>query len=181
MRSYLIARNLIAAVSGVILIGLAVSGAAYAVNSAVFRYSAEQTGYLVIPAAAFVPNNPSMVYNNSGAFLDSTGIAEFFASVHLPHGAKITQVAIWYSRDGVGPTGFVFRRVLLTDRSTSNVALLSTPGTGGQYTMTALNITDPSVQIVNNARYAYFLELSISDQEVFYSARIKYTYKTAGD
>jgi hypothetical protein len=37
------------------------------------------------------------------------------------------------------------------------------------------------VQVVNNARYAYFLDLNMSDQEEFYSARIKYTYNSAGD
>jgi hypothetical protein len=181
MRSLLTIRKAAAALSGVILIGVALSGAANAINSAVFRYSAEQTGYLVIPAAAFVPNVPSTVYNNGGDFLESTGLTEFYAPVHLPHGAKITQLAIWYSRDGVGPTGFAFRRRSLPDNSASNVALLSTPSTGGQYTATALSITDPSVQIVNNARYAYFLEIGMSDQEIFYSARIRYTYRTAGD
>jgi hypothetical protein len=181
MRCHLIIRKMTTAFSGIILIGLALSGAAYAISSAAFRYSTPQTGYLTIPAAAFVPNSPSTVYNNFGDFLDSTGNAEFYAPVHLPHGAKITQVAIWYSRDGVGPTGFAFRRRSLPDNVSSNVALLSTPSTGGQYTVTALNITDPSVQIVNNARYAYFLDLNMSDQEEFYSARIKYTYNSAGD
>jgi hypothetical protein len=183
MRSYIATRNVSAVVSGIVLIGLALSGAAYAITDAVFQYSAPKTGYLTIHASAFTPEDSSSVYNNETG-IDSIGDACFAAPVNLPHGAKVTQLALWYARHDVGPpASFWLRRLSLGDDSVSNVASVPTPSTNGEYKMAAVTITlaDPSIQTVNNARYAYFLELCISDQENVRSGRIKYTYKSAGD
>jgi hypothetical protein len=180
MRVIVTARHLAIVLSG-ILIGFTVSGVAYAISAAGFRYSAPKTGYLMLPAAAFVPFSDGTIYSNIGDELDTTGEQCFSAAVNLPNGAKMAQLAMWYSKSDAAPENLWLFRVSPSDSSTWTLATLTAVNTSGATKSAAANITDASLQTVNNARYAYFIGQCISDQEVFASARIKYTYTSAGD
>jgi hypothetical protein len=180
MRALVTARNIGFVLSG-IMIGLMLSGGAHAIVNGAFRYSTPQTGYLTIPAASFVPASNSTVYSNDGSSIVSTGPQCFRAAVNLPQDAKITQLAMWYSKNDDDPAQLSLDRVTPAEFNTTGIAGLSLVNTGGAGKSAAVNITNTSLQTVNNIRYMYIVNNCISDQEFFAGARIKYTYTTAGD
>jgi hypothetical protein len=179
MRGHLTVRNVITVMSGIVLAGLALSGVAYAVSSAAFRYSTPQTGFLMIPAAAFVPETETVVYH-SGTELTTTGFGCFYAPVNLPHGAKMTVLTMWYRKNDAVQSGAQFLRKPVIGFPII-VANLIPPSTNGEEKSIAVRITDPSLQLVNNAHYAYSIFRCLSDTENFTAARITYTYTSAGD
>jgi hypothetical protein len=179
MRGYFIIRRMTTALSGIILVGLALSGAAYAISSATFRYSTPQTGFLMIPAAAFVPETETVVYH-SGTELTTTGFGCFYAPVNLPHGAKMTSIAMWYRKNDAVQSGGQFLRKPVIGFPII-IANLVSANTNGEEKSFAVSITDPSFQLVNNVRYTYSIFRCLSDAESFVGARITYSYTTAGD
>jgi hypothetical protein len=182
MRNILTLRNVTVALSGTVVIGLALGGVAYAINGPVFRYTTVQTGYLTIPAAALVPGDSTVGYVNDGTTLVTTGNGCFIAPVNLPQGAKITQLEIWYGKQGSTAASLQLKRVsLATGFGVDTIAALNGADTGGQPKSAAVNIGASALQFVINARDAYSFVDCVSDQETFLSARIKYTYRTAGD
>jgi hypothetical protein len=182
MRSNSTARNVVVALCGVVSIGLALTGAAYAISSAAFRYTKPKTGYLTIPAAAFTPQNPSDAYDNFGFHLNVDGTVCFVAPVNLPQNARLARLAMWYSKNDAVQVELVLWRISLpppAGGSPTRIATLSPVNTGGARKAAAVNIT--SLRIVNNARFTYFISQCLSDTESFTGARIRYTYTTAGD
>jgi hypothetical protein len=180
MRTLVTARHLTIALAG-ILIGFTLSGVAYAISAAGFRYSAPRTGYLMIPAAAFVPEADTAVYTNLGRSLDVTGIACAVAPVNLPDGAKMTQLAMWYSKDDATETSLSLVRLLPASSTTADIATLNTHDTGGAVKPGHVSIANTALQTVSNEQSSYYLEKCLTDQERFIGARIKYTYTSAGD
>jgi hypothetical protein len=181
MRRVLTARNADAALSGIILIDLGLSGAAYAINSAVFRYSTPQTGYLKIPAAALTPQDPVQPFGNNGASLVVSGNACFYAPVNLPDSVKMTQLAAWHTSTGSNGAFLTLSRQETSNNAVNTFATLAFADTGGARGVTAASIANPAMQIVNNVRYAYFIRVCLTGQDDFSGARIIYTYRTAGD
>jgi hypothetical protein len=182
MPGLLTARNVIIALSAALLGGLALGDAAHAIVETTFRYSTPQTGYLSLAAAAFTPADPSAVFNNNGATLTTTGTACFSAPVNLPQGAKVTQVAIWYSKnDATASDLTLFRLALNAHPATDTIVEVPAPSTGGTFKSAAASVTDPSFQTVNNKRYSYFVSKCVTDSETFLTAQITYTYTSAGD
>jgi hypothetical protein len=178
MRAIVTARYVIIALSGV-LIGLLLSGGAHAIVETTFRYTTPQTGYLMIPPAAFVPQDKTVTYSNLGDSLDTTGTGCFSAPVNLPNGAKMTQFGIWYAKDDATAGSSQLVRVTPADGSVSGVAYMEPAASARRFKGAA--ITVPSDQTVNNARYMYFAVQCQTDQTYFYGARIQYTYVAAGD
>ena len=181
MRSYLTIRNLTAAVSATIAAGLVLSGVAYAISSTAFTYSTPKTGYLMIPAAAFTPESDTVTFTNTGGTLRSAdGVACFNAPVNLPHAASITGLAMWYRKND---DNLALLRIIRAEPS-KNIemiaAQLDPANSGGNYTSTSVEV-DPSEPNVSNVRHMYFLVNCLSASETFLSARIKYTYSSAGD
>jgi hypothetical protein len=183
MRSYSIIRNLPAVLSAVIVVGTALSGAAYAISGPTFTYSTPKTGYLMIPAAAFTPQMQSTTYGNNGVTLQFTNGC-FFAPVNLPQDAVMTQLSMWYRKSDATKSEFVLvlRRVTPVHESSGDVAWLDAVDTDDDVKTVTTAIAGPlAFRTVNNANYGYVLQLCLSSTEAFVSARIKYTYKTAGD
>ena len=79
---------------------LLAGGAATATTDTVFRYSSPKTGYLQIPAAAFVVTDSDKGYDNTGIVLNSADNIHtcFTAPVNLPDRAKMTGLTVWYSQ-----------------------------------------------------------------------------------
>jgi hypothetical protein len=180
MRATIAGRHIAIALAGV-LIGLVLSGAANAIVETTFRYSTPQTGYLMIPAAAFAPQSNVDAYSNNGILLDVTGAPCFAAPLNLPQSARITQLATWYQKNDAGSASAQIVRVTPSAPSAQNIATLVLPASAGAIHVAAIGVTDPSLQTVNNARYGYFVLQCLTDQEQLVSARIKYTYTRAGD
>jgi len=180
MRASVTARHVGFVLAG-ILIGLMLSGGAHAIVYGAFRYSKPQTGYLTISPASFVPASNSAVYGNDGSSIVTTGQQCFSAGVNLPQDAKITQLAMWYSKNDDTSVQLSLSRSEPALFNTTGIASLSPVNTGGTGKAAAVNITNTSLQTVNNIRYMYIVNNCVSDQEFFAGARIKYTYTTAGD
>jgi hypothetical protein len=180
MRAIVTARHVGIALAGIV-IGIMLSGGAHAIVNGAFRYSTPQTGYLTIPAAAFIPAANGAVYTNDGNAIRTTGDQCFTTGVNLPQDAKIAQLAMWFSKNDATPVTLSLDRAELQTFNFTTVASLSPGNTGGVGKSIAMNVTDTTKQTVNNIRYMYYINHCISDQEFFVGARIKYTYTTAGD
>jgi hypothetical protein len=181
MRRSLTARNVAAAFSALVLMGLALTGAAYAITSAAFRYPRPKTGYLMIPAPAFVVGSRSIDYGRNAVMIDVIGSGCFVAPVNLPQGAKMTQLAMWYTKNDAAPANLYFFRASPAQGTSKEIAHLDTANTGGAVKLAAKLIRAPSLQTVNNVHFTYSLAVCLSDAEVFRTARIRYTYTSAGD
>ncbi|HET7679363.1 MAG TPA: hypothetical protein VFK79_04415 [Xanthobacteraceae bacterium] len=179
MPAYLTLRNAAVAASMGILAALSFSGVAQAITDTVFRYSSPRAGYYTIDQMAMSPDRSTATYVNSwGAGL--AGNACFNTGVNLPHGATITAVAFWYSSAGSGnPRGMVLRH-RLSDSTQHLVAIQtfaddSNTRKGGAIPVTA------ALALINNALYTYSFATCLNSGDNFFSARITYTYATAGD
>jgi hypothetical protein len=180
MRTLVTARHLAIALTG-ILIGFTLSGVAYAISAAGFRYSTPQTGYVTIAGGAFTPLDQNVAFFKGGDELVSSTGSCFFAPVNLPQGAKLTELAMWYAKNDASAKSLLVARMSLSTRSTTTISSVGASNTGGGFQSTAAAVTATSVQTVNNKAYAYFLQTCLSNTEEFVSARLTYTYTKAGD
>ncbi len=158
-----------------------------AITDDVFRYSTVKTGHLVLLPAAFLPSNTKDRVSNGGAIRPITaGQHCWSAPVNLPHGAKMTALALWYQLEA-GDTAFVqFIRQKLSDGTQVIIGSEGLPVTNGVHRPANLPITDASLQTVSNAAYGYFVNVCFSENgagtaSVFRGARITYHCADAGD
>jgi hypothetical protein len=185
MRTYVTLRNVAIAVSGAVLVALALSGSAKAITDTVFKYSTPKTGFLAIPAAAFSPYTDTDEYYNNGDYLYPTtgGGACFKAPVNLPAGAKMTALAMWYLKGDTDTFTISFVREKLSDSTLINIVYEVPVSTGGVRKSANYDITDASLQTVDSQRYIYLIEVCLgnSTAPTLYAVRIAYTYTNAGD
>lgn len=116
------------------IVGLFLSGVAYAVTSANFTYSAPQQGWITIHPMALAADADVRTYligyepgtlNGSGCF--QTGL-------NPPQGAKITSVDVWYSSQSEGDLQFrIYRHNLNTGAGGLVLVKNSTDTTGGAF------------------------------------------------
>jgi hypothetical protein len=88
---------------------------------------------------------------------------------------------MWYVKHDALSASLKLVRMSPSNSSAAEIVTLTPVNTSGDTKLTAAAIHDASVQIVNNARYIYYIFQCLSDQEFFVSARITYTYRTARD
>jgi hypothetical protein len=172
--------------AGSLLAILAICGTAKAVTDTIFKYSAPKTGYFTIDHMAMAPDGDGADYTISwgdGLFLNTMGSRCFNTGVNLPNGAKITAAAVYYASGMGAPiqvnfdshkfvTGAVITigsKNLTDNSSTRKVANLSLSST-------------PADLVINNAQSSYGFGVCLSTTDnVFFGARITYTYDNAGD
>jgi hypothetical protein len=162
---------------------LFLAGAAHAITDTVFRYSTPKTGTAMYPAAAFGPQNAPATYHN-GLVLQNIGSAVcYWAPVNnLPQGAKLTALVMFYVNEQTAPWSTELTRIrMAAPASSESIAQLTPPNSNGDFRSARLDITDPSMQIVDNQRYVYVMSRCVGSTEYFYSARLDYTYTNAGD
>jgi hypothetical protein len=163
----------------------ALIGTAQAITDTAFTYSPAKTGFYTIGPRDMNPLLSSTVYSvdNGGVHVTTAGFTCFAAGVHLPNGAKIGQVAVWYRSAG-GGQGFQFhlQRTQLSiafpqpivsknvvDISTNSKAVAATP-------------TDTTTTTVSNGSYVYDFQFCANANDVaFQFARFTYTFTNAGD
>ena len=137
-----------------------------------------QTGYVSVAAAGCQPSDDGYTYINSGYNLypDDSSSYWFVCPVQLPHGATVTRFT-FYWRDSSSSTFEGECELRRSNFTSSLMAKLSTNGSAGvDDSDTTTTITNP---VVDNAAYAYWLQLYFPDANVdFYYAVIEYTYTT---
>src|SRR5688572_19170780 len=182
MRKCLASRNGAFFAAGGLTAGLFIAGTAYAVTDTVFRYDPPKTGYLMIPPAAFVPHEGSVTQwsKGPGYLIQGTtpGVEVCFgAPVHLPDRSKLSSVRVWYA---VSDTGVLNYRLTAQDASYDfgiGVLILdrpTVPSTDFTIRSANHNITEPSVQTISNARYAYFFRACMDGGAELDGVRITY-------
>jgi len=159
-------------------------GVAYGVTDTMFRYSTPQTRQATYPSASFLPetSNPP-AFSNSGVSLSNAGnIGCYIAPVNnLPQGAKITSLAMFYTKNDTFNDGLFLYRKNVNDSSTlDQIASIFPANSTGAYRKAHVDITDAALQVVDNGRYFYYFEQCVSSTEVFFGARITYTVVNAG-
>ena len=177
-----------AMISASIVVAAAILGAAQAATDNVFRYSSPKTGYFGIDNMAMSPDDgtESLDYRNGwdeGLALQEphNNFACFNTGIHLPHGAVITEARVFYQRGASanGPLVSIQRKRYATgaNNTIAEEALPQTQGRAG------INIAlNSSFVTVDNTAFSYGFGFCLKDEDdVFYAARIKYTYQNAGD
>ena len=136
------------------------------------------TGYISVPAAAFVPEHYLVDYDNDGNRLELatgyTGGASFFAPLHLPHGATVTKLTLnYYDNDADDGVSVSLHRGEGTTRALYYNVISNTDGVGSKSVDCSLD--------VDNSQYTYILQVHLDDTEpdlTFYRAIIEFTYPT---
>ena len=169
MKKAVTPRMLFVAVAVTALTGVSLGPAAQAVTDTEFRYSTAQRAYLMIPAAALVPSSNTSQYSLEGGFrIVTNAVAQvcFYAPVNLPHGVRVTAMRTWYLRPANPDVFFaILRRVSVPGVLTTEIVAgeqstqLPVRTTYGVAT-TAIN---DGLEIIDNQRYAYYLQYCIAN------------------
>jgi len=167
--------------AGGFALALFFGGAAFAITDTVFKYPSPTPRNKMYPAAAFGPQNSPAGYSNNGNLHTSGTTTCFTAPVNdLPQGAKISSLAMWYSKNDTETDGFGLFRVNVNTQALDQIALIVVPNSSGAYRKVAVSITDPSFQVIDNNTYVYYINQCLSASETFQAARISYTITNAG-
>jgi hypothetical protein len=174
-----------AMISASILVAAAILGAAQAATDTIYRYSTPKTGFLGIDNMALIPDSDNaLAYQNNW----DTGLRPrmgengcFNAGVHLPHGAIIARLVVFYrsAADATVPRAYLLRKEFSTGTS-QQVGFSALPDAA---TRTSYDVSlDDALATVNNSRYSYGFGICLENSgDTFYAARIVYTYEHAGD
>jgi hypothetical protein len=180
-------RALVLAAFGGLVLALAFPGAAKAITDTNFRYSAPKTGYLTITAAAFTPGVSASAYINNGAVISpsTTNLTCWYAPVNLPHGATMSQLALWYVSESPDLVIIQLIRRTLANAAEGQIVSESAPASGGLYRRASYPITG-AMQTADNARHGYYIRMCLQydgsgSSPQYHGARITYTYTSAGD
>jgi len=97
----------------------------------------------------------------------------FNAAIHLPDGATITAVTVYYHSGTYFDPDFHLYRHRYSDGATGQVAALSVPNDTGTRTSANL-VLKPTLAVVNNLHFSYGFGVCIGFTDGFYGARITY-------
>ncbi len=114
------------------------------------------TRYYSLPTSAFVPvSNSTGYYRSNNSIYPTSGLAEFFVPLNLPHGAAVKELQVTVADDSASYDIFVhiFRMTLSTGYVTSYTAGNSGLITGVGTISAALDIA------VDNQTYAYMVRV----------------------
>ena len=171
-----------------VVIGASLVGTSIAVTSNTFRYSETKTGYLSFSPSEFIADNSGNAYNNLFDEGGYQGACFATAGVHLPHGARAKSVTFYYEAAGNTPSTtfigeFHRRRANNFDAASYPPFTLMTPdqvfGENTSPSAITAQVVDGKER-VDNKNFEYLLAFC-PQGGIFYGARIRYTYTTAGD
>jgi hypothetical protein len=159
----------------------ALIGTAQAITDTAFNYSTAKVGYHGINPDALRPEFSGTEYASRAEQLSySSGGSCFSTGLNLPHGAKMQTLVFWYSSgNGKVPTVQIARQQSSTGQM-SGALVVGNDNSGTR--KQASGTVPPSVAVIDNALYTYALVwCAASTDNIFYGARIRYTYTNAGD
>lgn len=150
---------------------------ATALTAKTFKYSTPKTGYLSISVTDMFPDNSSAGTNYVNSWGGGTLIGDgcYNTGIHLPQGAKITELA--YAHVGIIYVG-LFEKEFFSNTGATYFVDDDSPAAAAR---TVETVNFPAAFSVNNATKNYGLGICLNPGEAFYGARVKYTYNRAGD
>jgi len=177
--------RLLASTATAFIAALAMGGTVAALTSSSFIYSPLKTGYFSIHPMALGPDRTSSTtfylnhYFNGHLFSGNDGC--FTTGVNLPHGSRITQLAVWYQSPAGSELFVYFHRTRLSDGATGPMipagALSDDTNTRK---LAVIPLSGTSI-LVSNTGYAYAFGFCPGAGGAFSGARIAYAYNNAGD
>ena len=139
--------------------------------------STPQTEYFTVGSEAFVPGN-NVDYKNTygcgGAFMYS-GSGGMVAPVHLPQGAEITNLKVFFNDTSENDMSVSLYRQYLTGCGYQVLASVSSSGDGGYYSEENNSITSPIVDNMTNSYHIYAYSDSWDSDLKIKGAVITYT------
>lgn len=117
--------------------------------------AAPETQYLVVGSESFQPGgnvNYFNTYGCGGAYVDAAGGHALVASVHLPHGAEVTNFEVFFNDVSDADMSVSLSRQHLTECGYSNLATVNSNGTSGYYSVADNTISD---SIIDNTLNSY--------------------------
>jgi hypothetical protein len=168
---------------GALAVAVCLTGAAQAVTDTVFKYSTPKTGYLAFAGNAFTPLDDMTgfyVNNRRELRVKADDFVCFATPVHLPQGADMTSLAVWYRNQTATLTVSVLKAT--NSGVFSEIAKRNLPQGAGA--LLATKSIAGAAAIIDNQRSHYWLEYCATDGSTdsqLNSVRITYTYMNAGD
>jgi hypothetical protein len=178
-------RRVYLALAGVTLLALIVVGTAYAITSGSFKYSQTKTGYVSVSNMDMIPDSPNTTFfNNWTGGLSDSGDGCFNAGVNLPQGAKVKSITYTYSSPAGSEFFGRFVRRNLDSGSGVDITEFADPVNDTGNVAKVSRSVPSNQQNVDNKKFAYGVGVcpgsNGTDNGIFFGAKIKYTYKTAG-
>jgi hypothetical protein len=184
MRKHITLRHAGYFVAGCIVTGCLFGGAAQAITDTVFRYSTPKQGYLQLDPAGFTPlsnEGPGSyrIFYVYDAFIQTTvADACFGKSIELPHGATLTALSVWYQK---GTHISLYRHHVAAGTATST-QIADRTFTSTQSDVRAGNVPITGPSAINNQSFSYAMIVCLPQTDnLFFGARVAYSYTTAGD
>ncbi|MGC9346778.1 MAG: hypothetical protein ACP5JG_01460 [Anaerolineae bacterium] len=119
-------------------------------------YSVPRTHYFTVGGEAFVPGSNvdyTNTYGMGGAYIHS-GSGGLVAPVHLPHGAVVTGLQVFFNDTSSSDMSVSLYRLSLTAGAYSGLASVSSSGTSGYYNLSDTTISNATI---NNTAYSYHI------------------------
>lgn len=163
-------------------------GTAGAVTDIAFNYSAPKNGYYMIDPFELTPFSSSTqftaVLDGQGMGISPTGANSscLVTGLHFPNAATLVQLIVHF-RSGASvagqPSFTLWRKTPTGDYLQAGTRTFVDDSGGNRAGSVPIAA---EVAVINNALYSYGLQVCLhSSADVFYGARIQYTYKNAGD
>lgn len=157
-----------------IVVGTMLLGSAVALTATSFTYANKHVGYAAVTPFDLESANDALGFvsdydTRTGAGCAATGL-------RLPQGALLVNATV-YETEGAPLVISIYRTNRATGGTSSAIVTPTPDGSRQAHTMQI-----PSTWAkVNNATFDYMFEVCHGPSGIFHGARLRYTYKSAGD
>jgi hypothetical protein len=162
------------------------AGYAVAITSNAFTYSPALNGAVMIDAMDLAPDDSESAQNYSINFTGNvhrtnTDVGCYVTGLNLPQGAKLVELRVFYkSSDQWNPTVYIMRHTPSTGVFTEILVEVISNNENVRKAI-AYDLTTNGDRTINNATFGYGFGVCIGSLDVFYGARLAYSYTSAGD
>jgi hypothetical protein len=137
-------------------------------------------GFVSIGSYEFRPSNPNLTYGIAGGRLYTDTGGTFIAPAHLPHGATITQIVLYFVDTGTsGINVYLGSYPLNTPNPSTEIASITTKDATPGSRFLVVN-TFPNGSIIDNQSNFYFVSVGLpaSSSYMLGGVRIDYSHPT---
>jgi len=157
-----------------IVVGTMLLGSALALTATSFTYAKKHVGYVAVTPFDLQPANDTIGF--AATYDERTGAGCADTGLRLPQNAMLVNATV-YETEGAPLVISIYR----TNRATGGTSFaIVTPTPDGSRQAHTLQIPSTWAK-VNNATFDYMFEVCHGPSGIFHGARVKYTYKSAGD
>ena len=152
------------------------------INADSLQYNNARTHYLTIPAEAFHPGsnvNYFNTYGMGGAYISATGGNALVAPVHLPDGATVTKMTVYFNDSSTSDMTVYFHRLSYTGGGYFNLATVTSSGTAGYYTKTDTTISYATIDNTDGGYLIYAYSTAWDSNLKLMGVTITYTISEA--